>query len=272
MRLWLVGVALVLLVWTARATPPERTLFRDDFSGRELDRSKWNVIVTGRTVNNEQQAYVDSTEVLDVKDGALVIQPRFRSGFKTPQGNTFDFLSGRIDTRTKFAFTYGTAAARMKLAPGAGLWPAFWALGDGRWPDTGEIDIMEHVGDPAWTSVALHGPGYFGDTPLVKRAPVRNASIDDWHVYSVDWTADTLVFRTDSRETYRVTRAMVEKYGKWAFDNPKHLIVNLAHGGNYPFGVNKAETPYRGLPETTVRAIQLNKVRIFVDWVRVSSR
>jgi beta-glucanase (GH16 family) len=264
------SVALALLL-AGRTAAPTRTLFVDDFFGRELDRAKWNVIVTGRTVNNEQQAYVDSTEVLYVKDGALVIEPRFREGFTTPQGNSFNFISGRIDTRSKFAFTYGTAAARMKLAAGAGLWPAFWALGDGRWPDTGEIDIMEHVGDPTWTSVALHGPGYFGDTPLVKRAPVRNASIDDWHVYSVDWTTDTLVFRTDGRETYRVTRAMVEKYGKWSFDNPKHLIVNLALGGNYPFAVNKAETPYRGLPESTVRAIQQNKVRILVDWVRVTT-
>ena len=268
-RLGIVAVALLLL---PGRPAPTRTLFADEFSGRELDRAKWNVIVTGRTVNNEQQAYVDSTDVLQLKDGALVIQPRFREGFTTPQGTTFDFVSGRIDTMTKFAFTYGTAAARMKLAGGAGLWPAFWALGDGRWPDTGEIDIMEHVGDPTWTSVALHGPGYFGDTPLVKRAPVRNASIDAWHVYSVDWTADMLVFRTDGRETYRVTREMVEKYGKWSFDNPKHLIVNLALGGNYPFAVNKTQTPYRGLPESTVRAIQQNKVKILVDWVRVTSQ
>ena len=83
----------------------------------------------------------------------------------------------------------------MKLAAGAGLWPAFWALGDGRWPDTGEIDIMENVGESAWTSVALHGPGYFGDTPLVRRVPAQDVSA--WHVYSVDWTEDTLVFRVD---------------------------------------------------------------------------
>ena len=268
-KIGLLSFALMLL-GTAHAPTP-RTLFFDDFSRRELDRSKWNVVITGRTVNNEQQAYVDETDVLSVKNGALVIRPRFRQGFKTPQGNTFDFVSGRIDTKTKFAFTYGRAAARMKLAAGEGLWPAFWALGDGRWPDTGEIDIMEHVGDPTWTSVALHGPGYFGDTPLVKRALVRSASIDDWHVYSVDWTPDSLVFKTDDRETYRVTKKMVEQYGQWAFDNPKHLIVNLALGGDYPFGVNKTNTPYRGLPETTVRAIQQNKVQILVDWIRVTA-
>ena len=259
---------------SAGASRQERTAaFTDDFSGPALDRGKWNVIVTGRTVNNEQQAYVDSPEVLTIADGMLVIRPRFRPGFKTPEGRSFDFISGRIDTRDKFAFTYGTAAARMKLAAGAGLWPAFWALGAGRWPDTGEIDIMENVGEAAWTSVALHGPGYFGDTPLVRRAPLPpDAGATAWHVYAVEWTADLLVFTVDGREIYRVTRQMVEKFGRWSFDNPKHLILNLALGGDFPAAVNKIKTPYHGLAESTVQAIQRDEPRILVDWVRVTAR
>lgn len=247
--------------------------FNEEFAVPALDRTRWNVIVTGRTVNNEQQAYVDSPDVLYISDGMLVIQPRFRAGFRTPEGRGFDFISGRIDTRDKFSFTYGTASARMKLAAGAGLWPAFWALGAGRWPDTGEIDIMENVGDAGWTSVALHGPGYFGDTPLVRRAPLpADADATAWHVYAVEWSEHVLVFSVDGREVYRATREMVEKYGRWSFDNPKHLILNLALGGDFPAGVNKTKTPYHGLPESTVRAIQRNEPRIFVDWVRVTPR
>ncbi len=265
-------IALPLLALLLPAA--DRTVFFDDFNGRELDRARWNVIVTGRTVNNEQQAYVDSPDVLTVKDGSLVIRPRFRQGFKTPEGRSFDFISGRIDTRSKVSFTYGNAAARIKLAAGDGLWPAFWALGDGRWPDTGEIDIMENVGDASWTSVALHGPGYFGDTPLVKRSPlVARHDATDWHVYAVDWTRDELVFTVDKRVIYRVTRAMVERHGRWAFDNPKHLILNLALGGDYPAKVNGAgAAQYRGLPDATVRSIQKDEPKILVDWVRVTSR
>ena len=269
----ILGVTLAAMMIPAAAqTPAGRTVFFDDFSGTELDRSHWNVVVTGRTVNNEQQAYVDSPEVVSVSDGALVIQPRYRRGFTTPEGRTFDFVSGRIDSRSKVTFTYGTAAARMKLAAGAGLWPAFWALGDGRWPDTGEIDIMENVGAPAWTSVALHGPGYFGDTPLVRRAPFagkRDAA--DWHVYAVDWMRDELVFTVDDHVVYRVTRAMVERYGRWAFDSPKHLIINLALGGTYPAAVNGISSPYPGIPESTVGLIRNDRARILVDWVRVTS-
>jgi beta-glucanase (GH16 family) len=269
----LLALSLFGLTLPPAGQPAERTIFADEFSGSELNRAHWNVIVTGRTVNNEQQAYVDSPDVLSVQDGALVIRPRYRKGFTTPEGRSFDFISGRIDTRSKVSFTYGTAAARMKLPAGAGLWPAFWALGDGRWPDTGEIDVMENVGDAAWTSVALHGPGYSGNTPLVKRSPFATGEdATGWHVYAVDWTPDSLVFKRDDREVYRVTRAMVEAHGRWSFDNPKHLIVNLALGGNFPAAVNKVTTPYHGLSEATVQSIQKDEPKVQVDWVRVTGR
>jgi beta-glucanase (GH16 family) len=280
-RLALAAAAVSLVLLTVAtvaalvpASQPGRTIFADEFSGPELDRAHWNVVVTGRTVNNEQQAYVDSSDVLTVSDGALVIRPRFRPGHKSAEGRSYDFVSGRIDTKSKVSFTYGTAAARMKLAAGAGLWPAFWALGDGRWPETGEIDIMENVGATAWTSVALHGPGYSGNTPLVMRTPFAGRSdAADWHVYAVDWTADSLIFRRDDEVVYRVTREMVERHGRWAFDNPKYLILNLALGGDYPASANATEvTQYRGLPESTVRAIKNDEPKILVDWVRVTER
>jgi beta-glucanase (GH16 family) len=286
-----VAVAAAAVVGTALAVagdpparPPvaEETVFFDDFSGPELDRSKWNVLVTGTVVNNEQQAYVDSKETVflaqgeeagGAENGALVLQARSRPGFVTPQRRKFDFISGRLDTRGKVEFTYGTAAARIKMPDGPGLWPAFWALGTGRWPDTGEIDIMEYVGEPDWVSAALHGPRYSGETPLVNRFYFpRGKDATGWHVYSVDWTRDGLVFRVDEDVLYRVSRTMVEHYGRWAYDNPKFLIVNLALGGAYPIKCNGARSPYPGLPEATVEKIKAGKARVLVDWVRVTRK
>jgi beta-glucanase (GH16 family) len=255
-------------------------LFFDDFSTGQLDRSKWNVIVTGRTVNNEQQAYVDSPDTITLgtsaetagaENGALVIRARHRPGFKTPEGRAFDFISGRLESRGTFEFTYGTAAARIKLTAGAGLWPAFWALGTERWPATGEMDILENVGDPTWTNFALHGPGYSGDTPLVSRQHFAGGGdTTGWHVYAMQWTTDAIVFTVDGREEYLVTRPMVEKYGRWAYDTPKFLIANLALGGTYPQGVNKVTAPYPGLPQATVDLIKADKAVMVVDWVRVT--
>jgi beta-glucanase (GH16 family) len=288
MRTHLSLIAVIVFWVLSPAAPPRQqasangrpAIFFDDFSTGQLDRSKWNVIVTGRTVNNEQQAYVDSPDTITVgsgpetagaENGALIIRARRRPGFKTPEGRAFDFISGRLESRSKFEFTYGAVAARIKLTSGAGLWPAFWALGAGRWPDTGEIDIMENVGDPTWTNFALHGPGYSGNTPLVSRQHfARGGDITGWHVYSVDWTSDALVFKVDDAEEYRVTRAMVEQHGRWAYDNPKFLILNLALGGQYPQAVNKVAAPYVGVPQSTVDLVDADKAVMIVDWVRVT--
>lgn len=286
MRLIKVLLALVIVAGAGPAARGARlsqaaVVFFDDFAGDSLDRSKWNVIVTGRTVNNEQQAYVDSPETIHLaqgtdaagaENGALVIHPRFSQGFKTPEGRAFDFVSGRLEGRGKAEFTYGVVAARIKLTAGAGLWPAFWALGSGRWPDTGEMDVMENVGDPAWTSVALHGPGYSGNTPLVQRRSFpAGQDITGWHVYSLDWRPDGFVFAVDGEAFYRVPRSMVEQHGRWAYDNPKFLILNVALGGNYPQAVNHAPAPYPGLPAATVDLIKANRATMLVDWVRVTA-
>lgn len=81
----LLALSLLGLVLPLPEQPAARTVFADEFSGSELNRAHWNVIVTGRTVNDEQQAYVDSPDVLSVRDGALVIRPRYRPGFKMPE-------------------------------------------------------------------------------------------------------------------------------------------------------------------------------------------
>jgi beta-glucanase (GH16 family) len=263
-----------------RYSAKSEIVFFDDFSANQLDRSNWNVRVTGRTVNNEQQAYLDSEETIYIADnqdvpgcegGALVLQAKYRPGFKTPEGNSFDFISGRIDTRENFQFTYGTAAARLKLPIGRGLWPAFWALGKDKWPTTGEIDIMENIGDPGWTSAGIHGPNYFGEAGLVNNqyfAPETDAA--QWHTYSLNWFPEYLEFLVDEVMVYRVTRPMVEFHGEWVFDNPKFLILNFAIGGIYPFKIYGINSPYYGISEETVQKIKDDQAKVFIDWVQVT--
>src|SRR5882762_3039852 len=85
------------------------TVFFDDFSGSKLDTSKWNVETTGMHFNNELQAYVDSAATLSfvkgaaaegAENGALVLQPKFVPGFVTKDGQKFDFISARINTKS----------------------------------------------------------------------------------------------------------------------------------------------------------------------------
>ena len=152
------------------------------------------------------------------------------------------------------------------------MWPAFWALGTGDWPNTGEMDIMENVGDPAWINFALHGPGYSASRALVSRHYFQGSDIAQWHVYALDWTSDALVFSVDGQPAYRVSRATVEQHGRWSFDTAKFLVVNQAVGGEYPRDVNHVSTPYNGVPQSTVDLVKTDKAVMLVDWVRVTAR
>ncbi len=253
-------------------------LFADEFNGEELDREKWITIGPQFWVNDEQQAYIDDPAVIGILDdipgadgGALMLRPLYQPGIDPLEKRQADFVSGRIESKGKFDFTHGRAEARIKLPDAVGVWPAFWLLGNGKWPDTGEIDIMEYVGEKDWTAVALHGPGYSGDgTPFVDRYYFKDeAGASAWRTYAVEWTADEIAFEIDGVLTYRATRKMVEHSGEWRFDNAKYLILNFAVGGVYPFKNNAVTDPYYGLPAETAEAIKTGEIAMLVDWVRV---
>ena len=281
----LLSAALILAVCPALkvATPVQAkgtVIFFDDFQGKALDRGKWNVEVTGMHVNNELQAYIDTASTLFIaqgKDaegagnGALVLRPQYSPDFKTRDGQQFNFVSARINSKGKFDFKYGTAEARIKLTAGEGLWPAWWMLGNGNWPETGEVDIMEYIGEKDWASAAVHGPGYSGETPFVNRQYFDAGNdVTRWHIYAVECTPESLDFKYDGKLMFRVNKKMVTHYGNWSFDNEKFLILNYALGGAYPVKLNGVKAPYYGMPVSTVELVKKNEARMLVDWVRVT--
>lgn len=268
---------------TETRTPAKQdgqVVFFDDFTTGSLDRTKWNVEVTGMHGNNELQAYVDSSATISfvsgknaegAENGALLLRPIHTPNFVTTDGKKFDFISGRINTKSKSEFTYGTISARIKLTDGAGLWPAWGMLGSGTWPETGEIDIMEYAGEKDWASAAVHGKGYSGDAGIVDRVYFPDSSnVTQWHIYSVDWSPESLVFKYDGITILRVTKPMTQFFGEWAFNNPKFLILNFAVGGVYPFKINGIKEPYHGLSSSALAAIKDGKSKMLVDWVKVT--
>ena len=62
---------------------------------------------------------------------------------------------------------------------------------------------------------------------------------------------------------------MVKPYGRWAYDEPEHVILNFAMGGVYPGKVNNIKQPYYGIPASTVEKVKRGELAMEVDWVRV---
>jgi beta-glucanase (GH16 family) len=133
----------------------------------------------------------------------------------------------------------GRVEARIKLSSGQGLWPAFWMLGQGspaiKWPDCGEIDIMENKGSqPSTTSSALHGPGYFGATPFASSHHLVSGNLSgDYHTFAVEWDSLSVRWYVDDVMHYAVTREAILKYGPSVLNQPFFVILNLAVGGHF---------------------------------------
>ncbi len=131
---------------------------------------------------------------------------------------------------------------------------------------------MENVGDPAWVNAAVHGPGYSSEAGPVERFHFPpGESADQWHVYSVAWTPDSLGFMVDDRLYFQVSKEKITSLGPWVFDNPKHILLNVALGGIYPFTVNHIRAPHLGLAEETIQLIRQDEIQMLVDWVKVTA-
>jgi beta-glucanase (GH16 family) len=227
-------------------------VWSDEFdgpAGSPPDASRWSFEVGGHGWgNNEEQFYTDRNAALDGA-GALVITAR-----REAMGARL-YTSGRIVTRGKFQARYGRFEARLRLPAGKGLWPAFWMLGDDvgqvGWPACGEIDIVEGRGAQPWrVSAAAHGPGYSGGNALISgfELPGPGGSAgprltDDFHLYAVEWEPDELRFFVDQHQYHQVRASRLPPQGRWVYDHPFFLLLNLAVGGSFG-GPADATTPF----------------------------
>ena len=225
-------------------------VWADEFDGAQLDTTAWSYQLGDGTElgipgwgNNERQFY--QRENARLEDGELVITARPDSAGGYP------YTSARLRTKGKVDFTYGTVVARARVPAGGGTWPAIWMLSTdepyGTWPKSGEIDIMEYIGnDPTELLGTVHYGLDFPNNSFTSRRleSLTGPLHEDYHEYRVDWVADTIHWAYDGYRYGTVTRAEVEARGlRWPFDDDFHLIVNLAVGGNLGGAVTPADYP-----------------------------
>jgi beta-glucanase (GH16 family) len=190
--------------------------------------------------NNEKEVYTNAPENIALNgQGQLAIVARAAPAGLTCYYGPCRYTSAKITTRGKLAAAPGRVEARIKLPSGQGLWPAFWMLGNDfstvGWPASGELDIMENKGSASNTSSsAIHGPGYSGNTPFAHANSIAPGTLADaFHVYAVEWDANSAKFYVDGTRHYNVLRSDLQRYGASILDKPYYIILNLAVGGNF---------------------------------------
>ena len=191
----------------------------------------------GLVRNNEAQFYTSSRiENASVGGGVLTITAREEDyeGAK--------YTSASLHTRDKLHWTYGRFEVRAKIDVRAGMWPAIWMLGYGKWPESGEIDIMEYYGNKILANLAWKAnnadpwsAAWDSSTFELRRLRFQHADWEDrFHVWRMDWNEEEIRLYVDDILLKAVKlNELSNPDGSNPFvGKPFYLLINLAIGGN----------------------------------------
>jgi beta-glucanase (GH16 family) len=260
------ALALVAAVLTQPASattvpgPPAgwTTVFSDSFAGAagsRVNSANWKYDTgpgssfgTGEIetmTNSTSNVYLDG-------NGHLVIKAIESGGAWT---------SGRIQTNT--ANVGAPAGGELEVtasieqpspSSGLGYWPAFWMLGPGSWPSTGEVDILEDVNALSEHSGTFHcgvDPGGPCDEPdgIGSGLLACSGCQSGYHTYTViinrtNTSAESITWYLNGTQFFQVKEDQVP-VATWqdAVDHDFSIIFDLAMGGGYPNGVCGCTTP-----------------------------
>ncbi len=235
--------------------PGWKLVWSDDFeTAGAPDPAKWGYDIGGNGWGNQElQFYTERRQNARVEEGVLIIEARKEPFEKSA------YTSARLVTKGKGEWRYGRIEVRAKLPSGRGTWPAIWLLAATpklRWPDDGEIDIMEHVGfDPGVVHASIHTKLYNHLAGTQKTANTKVADCTSvFHVYALEWSRDRLDAFVDDTKYFSFSRPAGGEES-WPFDKKFYLILNVVISGNW--GGQK------GGDDTILPA------RMIVDYVRV---
>ncbi len=239
-------------------------VWSDEFDYEGLpDSTKWGYDTGGHGWGNNELQYYTNDQNATVSDGILTIEAR-KEAYPTVENKTHDWTSARLVTRNKGDWKWGRIEVKAKLPTGKGTWPAIWMLPTdwsyGSWPNSGEIDIMEHVGfDQNKIHASIHTQSYNHKKGTQKSGQkIIDTASSEFHVYSVEWFPDQMIFSIDGVPyfTFNPFKFVAQpKNTHWPFDRKFHLLLNIAIGGDW--GAAQGMDP------------NLTNAKLEIDYVRV---
>lgn len=231
-----------------------KLVWQDDFTGAEIDESRWTRIPPGGSDWNRHMSTDDACFKLE--NGELHLL-----GINNPDTvkDSRPYITGGIWSVGKFAFQYGRVEIRAKLENAQGAWPAMWMLAElnkyGNYPKNGEIDIMEHLNSDTiiYQITHSHYTLELGKRDNPPNSGTATINPGEYNVYGLSWYPDRLVFQVNGKDTFTYPRVEGVDPSQWPYDQPFYLLIDQQLGGEW---VGKVAT--KQLP-----------VAMIIDWVKV---
>ncbi len=220
--------------------------WQEDFNGPEIDWNVWSKIPRGRVNWNDVMSSADT--LYAIKDGNLILR-----GMRSypALNDSVPYVTGGVYTKGKKDFGFGRLEVRAKLQGAQGEWPAIWMLPapiDGKeipWPYGGEIDIMERLNFDDIAYQTVHS-AYTVDLGMENNPPhgaTGKIRPDDYNVYAVELTPDSLSFFINDVHTFTYPRIDTSLPGQYPFDRPFYLLIDMQLGGSWVGKVNVDQLP-----------------------------
>jgi len=202
-------------------------VFSDEFDGDTLDSNKWNTRLPWGpdvTINGELQYFIDTQNNPDfghdpfiMTGDTLAITPIVTPDETLEDANNKPFLSGAITSRESFNMTYGYVEARLKVSSGIGKLSTFFLFHQWAALNAPEIDILEFLGEFPEVSYQTYHYRDERDGVTTRSSPTMfqvNEGVpydDDYHVFSVLWDPELVVWFIDDVEILRLSGPEVSR-------------------------------------------------------------
>jgi beta-glucanase (GH16 family) len=192
-----------------------------------------------------------SPENTNVKNGILTLQMT-NLGAGTEES---EYQSAGISTKSKFSFKYGKVEVKVKFKQAIGSWPAIWLMPEKarHWPETGEIDIMEHLNRDDNVFQTIHNSAVTDGGGLSKVFIKSPFKVNEFNIYGIQWTESYISFYVNKKLTYTYHKPQNATEKEWPFDNFFYLILNQSGGAGWPGKALAEDFPFE----------------MKVDWVKI---
>lgn len=189
--------------------------------------------------NNELENYTsEPTNSFHTERHELVLRAVIASN---QPDNKSRYTSARLTSHQLLDKRQGYIEATVTAPSARGIWPAFWLLPQEpfRWPEDGEIDIMESWNAETMNHACMHW-GHFNGEDSQKHRVVETSisNIRATHVYGFAWEqpeagdGGRCVWYIDGKAVMKASKPPgTRRFEEW------RIILNIAVGGNVCSGV-----------------------------------